>query len=79
MVMPVLSIYRCRVVGRTPLTSVRRASLLALFVVVCCIVLNRAVCREGECAEVLTDIAEEVIRDDGLSGGDRLARSDVEL
>lgn len=35
--------------------------------------------REGECVEVLTDIAEEVIRDDGYSGGERLARSDVEL
>jgi hypothetical protein len=29
--------------------------------------------------EVLTDIAEEVVRDDGLSGGERLARSDVEM
>lgn len=35
--------------------------------------------REGECIEVLTDIAEEVIRDDGHSGGERLSRSDVEL
>jgi len=35
--------------------------------------------REGECTEVLTDIAEEVIRGDGHSGGERLSRSDVEL
>lgn len=35
--------------------------------------------RGGECVEVLADIAEEVLREDGLSGGDRLARTDVEM
>ena len=29
--------------------------------------------------EVLTDIAEEVVKENGLSGADRLSRNDVEM
>lgn len=35
--------------------------------------------REGDCIEVLTDIAEEVLRGDSVSGGERFSISDVEL